>query len=277
MYDPAILIPDDSSKSSKKDNAFLLASVKEIGPQQVWITIPSFHPETSEQEQALTVLADSMMQYKQYDTIIFDVRGNGGGNSYYGEMILKNLYGEPYCNAAFKRMSEKQYVEWRASQGNVDYLKNLLVTLEQKFGQESEITTEFSVIASEMEKNLLAGNHFYRALSGSTEAAEVPVLQNLLHARIIVITDTQCASSCLDFLDQLFALGPVLQVGLATSVDTDYMECRDEKLPSSLVTLHFPIKVFRNRSRKSNQAYVPQIFVQDVYNDDELRRVIFPL
>jgi hypothetical protein len=126
-----------------------------------------------------------------------------------------------------------------------------------------------------MERNLLAGNPFYRALKSSVETAEVPIFENPLRARVVVITDTYCASSCLTFLDELFALGPVLHVGLPTSVDTAYLECRDVVLPSSLVTLHFPIKVFRNRNRKPNQAYVPQIYVDDIYNHDELRKAIF--
>ena len=244
-----------------------------MGPQQVWVTLPSFYPETSEQEAALNNVIDSIGDYKKYDIVIFDVRGNQGGNSYYGTRILKNLYGEEYCNAAFKKLREKQYVEWRVSQGNIDYLKSLLVTLEQKFGL-SEIVTAFSVIVLEMEKNLAAGNPFYRALSESVEAVEFDRSQNPLHARVVVITDGCCASACLDFLDELFALGPVLQVGLPTNVDTNYMECRDEKLPSGYATLHFPIKVFRNGPRESNQAYIPQVVVDDVYDDEKVKKMI---
>ncbi len=272
IYDPVVFGSDDLSKAPKGE--VLLASVKELGPQQVWVTIPSFYPQSTEEEDALKNIISLMPKYKDNKFIIFDVRGNKGGNSHYGTQILENLYGEQYCNACFKRLRAKQYVEWRASQGNIGYLKELLITLEKRFGK-GDVVTEFSVIISEMEKNLIVDNPFYRSLNNSVETAEVPISENHLNARVVVITDSYCASACLDFLDELFVLGPVLQVGLPTNVDTNYLECRDVVLPSSLATLHFPIKVFRNRSRKSNQAHTPQVYVEDIYNDEELKRIIF--
>ena len=52
------------------------------------------------------------------------------------------------------------------------------------------------------------------------------MFQNSLHARVVLINDTYCAGSCLTFMDEVYALD---------------------------ATLHFPIKVFRNRRRKPNE------------------------
>ncbi len=115
---------------------------------------------------------------------------------------------------------------------------------------------------------------FYRRMNSSQESEEVQNIMKALHARMVVITDNYCGSACLGFLDELFALDLVIQIGLATGADTDYMECRDVQLPSSLGTLHFPIKVYRNRARKPNEPYVPHYRVDDIYNDDILEEVI---
>jgi hypothetical protein len=263
---------DYSSKVLKKSSTPVLASIQEKGDRQVWITLPSFYPQHSTEEDALKKVIDSVEKYKNYDVIVFDLRGNGGGNSRYGTLILEKLYGQEYCNACFKKLHAPQYVEWRASQENIEYLKIFLVTLEQKFGKEG--AAGFALVVFEMEKNLAVGNPFYRAMSDSVEATDYLVPQNPLHARVILITDTTCASSSLVFIDEIRAVDIPYQIGLPTNVDTEYLECRDVTLPSGLATLHFPIKVFRNRGRKPNEPYLPDQFVADVYNDEEIQKAI---
>ncbi len=266
-----ISIADYFSKLPK--NPQQKASIKELGINQVWISIPSFYPQTPKEEDCLNNLISSISHYASYDLVIFDVRGNGGGNSYYGSMMLKNLYGEEYYNTTLKKLHDKKYVEWRASQGNIDYLKKLLIKLEKQFGQ-SEIVSVFSDTISGMQKSQLMGNLFYKAMNSSKGTEELHHIRKPLHARIIAITDNYCASACLNFLDELFTLDSVIHIGLATNADTNYMECRDVKLSSSLVTLHFPIKVFRNRIRKPNEVYIPLYHIDDIYNDSVLEEVI---
>lgn len=263
---------DYFSKFPKK-NLKQQATIRELRPNQVWISIPSFYPQTQQEEDALNSIINSISHYAIYNLIVFDVRGNTGGNSYYGSRILKNLYGEEYYNASLKNIHNKKYVEWRTSTGNIKYMKELIIKLEKQFGK-GEIVSVFSDIISGMQRSQLAGNPFYRKMNSSKETEELQNIRKPLHAHIVVITDSYCASACLDFLDELFTLDSVFHIGLATNADTDYMECRDIQLPSSLAILHFPIKVFRNRIRKANEAYVPQCRVDDIYNDIPLKEVI---
>lgn len=81
--------------------------------------------------------------------------------------------------------------------------------------------------------------------------------------RVYVVTDSACASACLDAMDLWKALG-VIQVGRETSADTLYMEVRAERLPSDLVWAVVPTKVYRGRLRGDNEAYRPD----HVYNGD---------
>lgn len=255
-----------------KKNLQQKVAIRELKSNQVWISIPSFYPQTPQEEDAINNLINSIFKYASYELIIFDVRGNSGGNSYYGTRILKNLYSEEYYNASLKNIYNKKYVEWRASKGNIDYLKKFHIKLEKRCGK-NEMTSVFSDIIAEIKKSQLAGNPFYKQVN-SSQKIEYQNIKKPLNAQIVVITDNYCASACLNFLDELFTLDSVLHIGLATNADTDYIECRDIPLSSSLVTLHFPIKVLRNRIRKANEAYVPYYHVDDIYNDSLLQEVI---
>lgn len=74
---------------------------------------------------------------------------------------------------------------------------------------------------------------------------------------VYVLTDWNCASACLDAVDLWQALGAVV-VGRETSADTTYMEVGDGPLPSGLVQVGIPMKVWRGRRRGSNVPQVPR-------------------
>src|SRR5690606_34266356 len=77
-----------------------------------------------------------------------------------------------------------------------------------------------------------------------------------MKARTWVLTDSGCASACLDAVDLLKALGAT-QVGQETSGDTAYMEIREEPLPGGRVVARIPMKVYRGRPRGDNETHVP--------------------
>jgi len=67
-------------------------------------------------------------------------------------------------------------------------------------------------------------------------------------------------SACLDFIDEIKAVDPkALLIGQTTHADTVYMEVRAVDVPSNIGKLQFPIKVYRNRVRGNNVAYVSDI------------------
>jgi hypothetical protein len=51
----------------------------------------------------------------------------------------------------------------------------------------------------------------------------------------------------------------VVHAGQTTGVDTHYMENWGAQLPSGLVTIGYPMKVYRNRRREHNEPYVPHV------------------
>jgi hypothetical protein len=63
----------------------------------------------------------------------------------------------------------------------------------------------------------------------------------------------------------------VVQVGQPTGVDTDYMENWGWPLPSGLSRIGHPMKVYRNRRRANNEAYLPHVR-RDALRDDAALR-----
>jgi hypothetical protein len=80
-------------------------------------------------------------------------------------------------------------------------------------------------------------------------------IESPVTAQIVLVTAGACASACLDFIDILRELAPLIHVGHSTNSDTAYLECRS--VPSKKALLNFPIKVYRNRLRKPYQKYHP--------------------
>jgi hypothetical protein len=93
--------------------------------------------------------------------------------------------------------------------------------------------------------------------------------------KIVLVTSASCFSACLDFLDRMRLHPASVQVGHTTGVDTIYMEAWAQPLPSGLSEISYPMKVYRNRKRKNNEAYAPKVTYDDKLADtDALRKWI---
>jgi hypothetical protein len=79
-----------------------------------------------------------------------------------------------------------------------------------------------------------------------------------VRSSIVVLTSASCFSACLDFLDLMLLHPAVVHAGQTTGVDTHYMENWGMQLASGLASIGYPMKVYRNRRRGHNAAYVPK-------------------
>lgn len=62
-------------------------ALNQITPTTTWITIPTFDP-TQEQQTILENIINELPKHRDNDLIIFDIRGNTGGNSLWGTKII---------------------------------------------------------------------------------------------------------------------------------------------------------------------------------------------
>jgi hypothetical protein len=86
-----------------------------------------------------------------------------------------------------------------------------------------------------------------------------PPAPTRLPGRIVLLTSASCFSACLDFMDRMRLHPAAVHAGQTTGVDTDYMENWGTRLPSGLVAIGYPMKVYRNRRRAHNEAYEPAL------------------
>ncbi len=239
--------------------------LKEFMPKTAWITIPTFNPNNQQQDD-LNKIIEQLPNYRKHKLIIFDLRGNTGGDSYWGTKILEALLGDDYVNEKINNMDKNVYVDWRVSKDNLNYFSDLIKNLKKEFGNNSEGVIQrqklYDAMAIYLKKDipLLCDRDEVSTLSKNN--------QNLCRAKIIVLTDKYTGSASLRFIDELQSLNHSIKLfGQTTGADSLYMQARTIDLPSKLGYLSIPMKVYRNRPRGNNEPYHPDVeFIGDIKN-----------
>jgi len=243
--------------------------VRPSGSNGVWVSIPTFGAQDEKSLNALKQQIADAPNWRKADYIVFDVRGNGGGNSSWGKQILDALYGKEFLDRTTRPRFAGQYVDWRVSADNVKHVRDIVAQITREQGAEAPALPYFTQIAEGMEKALERGEALFHLPDDGDDgpASTSPIPAPLYKGKVILLTDTTCASACLDFSDEVRPLPNATHVGLATSADSVYMEIRGIGLPSGIGWVNLPVKVYRDRPRGHNEPYVPQRPYEGNIND----------
>jgi len=227
------------------------------------------------QENKFNKLLLDLKNIKKCKYIIFDIRNNGGGSTYYAEKILSNLFGERYFNQNIWEKNKNIIIGWRASLDNKNILKNYINIYKEKdliikeklekvyFGIEDKINKKENYF---FEKEF--DDEIYKY---NKDKYYIEKINPNLNLKVIVLINNKVFSAALDFLDYLFAMNlDVLLIGEETSADTIYMECGEEELPSKLGIINIPRKFYIGRKRKNNEKYYPNIY-KNYYEINDLK------
>lgn len=189
--------------------------------------------------------------------LVIDVRGNGGGSSFGGQEIVGKIWGKAFEHATEHRLYGHVSVDWRVSPDNLAHLGEMLEYLkgEHDPAMAFEIK-ELSVLQQKMQSALAQGKPYVRESNDEEDTEKLP--DNPVTGKVFFLTDTHCASACLDFADIVLQMPSVTQVGLPTYADTVYLEVDEKTLPGNMVVLGYPVKVYRGRKRGNNQWYTPK-------------------
>lgn len=227
----------------------------------VWVNVPTFAVRDSVSIAMMHALIDSlqneMTSNRLWRLLVFDLRGNSGGSSAWGDQMAAKVFGEAWIERAREWLFDGVYTEWRVSRDNVEALRGIVRQQEQRHGSDSENARYFRAFTDSMAAALDRGDALVRSEGsrhGVTRPAHVDV-----PGKIVLLTSASCYSACLDFLDRMLLHTAVAQVGQPTGVDTYYMENWGYGLPSGLAQISYPMKVYRNRRRAANHAYEPQV------------------
>jgi hypothetical protein len=203
--------------------------------------------------------------------VVLDVRGNHGGSSHWSQRIAELLWGAGRVEAV---APQPKAIDWRASRGNIDYLKSAGALARTDAHVDQRLLTEFDSTIAGMEAAAARAQPFWHdvPMDGRHPGAGLHSATHTPLPPVYVLTDAACGSACLDAVDLWKALGAI-QVGQETAADTFYMDIRRVSLPSGMSSLWFPMKVFRDRPRGWNVPQTPAFsFEGDMTDTDAIDR-----
>lgn len=223
-------------------------SMEEIEPGAYWVYLSSFNLDGKDLE-AYADLLEKIRHLSLAKTIIFDVRGNGGGSSSYGERILSALLKNriPPDNSEAK-------ATWRVSDLSVKTVSEFALHFKESEGSDGAFYKGLNSFSERMKEAHSMGEKWVEQPNYDVlleEEKGVP-----FSGDVVVLTNEFCSSACLDFVDRVLQIPHAIHLGRTTGADTNYLEVTSLKLPSGAV-MWLPLKVWRNRSRKSNQPHIP--------------------
>lgn len=195
--------------------------------------------------------------------IVFDLRGNGGGNSDWGNRALKALYGEQYG----EQLGEM------ASYGKRLIAAPATVTLFRRFADAPENAAsrqELLGVVQRLESARQQGAPMAvleDATAADNLALGAKVRQRPGGPRLAAIIDRKCFSSCMSFLLQVQAIGDTVVLGEPTLGYSPYGEIAGFKLPSGKGALGIASALYDSR-QATREPFVPDLAYPGNMADD---------
>lgn len=241
----------------------------------IWVDVPTFVVDAKDDVAAMRAMIDGlaaeMKQNRDWKLLVFDLRGNRGGASQWGDELAAAVFGTEWAEAARAWLLSGVHIEWRVSKDNIESLDGIVIQQERRHGKDHPGAAQTRAFADSMRAALAGGQALLRDPRFQTAEAPRPPATPV-PGRVVAVTSASCFSSCLDFLDVLRLHPAVVQVGQTTGVDTTYMESWGQGLPSGLAQISYPMKVYRNRKRKHNEAYTPKVAYEGALADTDALR-----
>jgi hypothetical protein len=230
-----------------------------LAPGKHWVGMPNFNGARS--GAAYEALYPQLAALPKSGWVVFDLRGNGGGNSSWGTRALNALYGDAYAGKLSAAGGASKYLIADANSAAV--LKRYIAA------------PEFASSKAENEEDLAKVEAAMRAgekmalVSGTAGASTMPVLAPRPHGpRIAAVIDRDCFSSCMNFLQRLRAMGDTVVLGEATKGYSPFGEIARHELPSGRGALYIPSALFRT-AEATREPFLPDYPYDGNMADDE--------
>ena len=234
-----------------------LGSFEQLGSGISRLTLPTFYAGEPGFDAVIQAIdqAEKAWSKNTPDTLVIDLRGNGGGASEPGDRVLTAIWGEHAVPALAGRRAKSS--AWRVSKNVLHDLERRRPRIAQHYPTE---LAGYDQLVSGLRNALNHGQSLYVEPAAPT-ADRVSLKAG--PKRVFVITDSSCISACLDFMDRLLEAPHVVQIGQATGWDTIYTEVESISLPSGRGDATVPVQLLQGRYRASHQVYEPSIHLND--------------
>lgn len=242
----------------------------------LWIRAGNFSP-SAEQMQALEAMLKKLAKVSGHHAIVFDARGNGGGNSGVGWRIFEAATGGLKYDETALDMLPQTHALWRVSRPALARVEEAMADQREVYGADSDEAAESVQRVDAYRKALRDGRNWVRQEGGPlltrAEMTRRGAHLQRFDGAVLLLTDSRCVSACLDFADLIEMVPGSVHVGQTTGADAVYIDGGARvRLPSGN-KLVLPLKVWRNRLRGNNQPYVPDVAIDlDGLDDVEIHR-----
>lgn len=242
--------------------------ITQVRPGVHWVHASNFQPKSSKAVARFEQMLDGIRQTGDAQAVVLDVRGNGGGNSMFGNRILLALLTDAILKDDEPQQPQGPRAYWRVSTIALETFEERKARFRETEGTDSEAYHFTLQLASLMQEAASRGQDFVEQPRGNTSHPEFQqdAAQERAHhfsGRLVLVTDAYCASACLDFVSAALRIPGIVHVGSPTGTDTQYTDVGRMALSPNIM-FGFPLKVWKNHGRqdKEGRPYVPQ-FVFD--------------
>lgn len=276
-YDSAII---EKSQQWRRA-AYKFPAAHEFSPQFLWVAASDFQLYSTEAYQHQQQLLRDLEGAGDTALVVFDLRGNNGGSSVIGHSLLKAFFGEEnydFLKYEYAAKLPDVDAQFRAS-WNLYWSYDFMLKKQKANQGENDETVKFLqdfLIA--LKKSLDAHENFFWQSTVSTDVipakeitASVPAWK--FKGPVFVLTDQDCVSACLDFVDMIKLIPGSVHLGQPTNADTVYTQVAPmwHEYQKEALSFFVPVKKYNKRLRVDNQAYVPDVIYEgDITNDQQV-------
>lgn len=258
-----------------RDRSARAANAFDVRDGVLWVRAGNFDlRENSTDLEALDAMIAGLQRVSAPDTIVFDARGNRGGDSGIGDRIFDAATGGLDFDQTDLDSLPRTFAQWRVSPYLVDYLDRGLRDVAGLYGADSPRVAHDRAFRDRVAAALARGEPWVEQDAGRRiTRADVAARGGRLRrfdGQVVLLTDSDCVSACLDFADVVLRVPGVVHVGETTGADSLYMVGSRSRLPSGN-GLALPVKVWRGRLRGNDESLVPDVPVDLRGTEGEVR------
>lgn len=246
------------AKSITQPDARHRFKVEMIG-NGVWIRIPTFYL-SKEESVFYTGMLSRLKELAKEDYIIFDLRGNRGGATKWARPIIRNLWGDDYLKSLGQNHDY-----------NNGWIKKVRVSKRNFFKFKKTAN------ASEIKKfaTALKNNDDFFEKKWKIYDEDINLYSNKdsspFRAKIFVLTDHFCRSTCWSFVNEIMEIPKVVHIGLPTSIQTTSSFADQLRSPDEQFDFFYPTEIRIYPNRNLGTELVPsEIFQGNIRNEQEV-------
>jgi hypothetical protein len=247
----------------------------------LWVRAANFTLRPGSGDQAeLEILIRQLEAAAPARAIVFDARGNRGGDSGIGDQIFQAATGGLDLDGESINSLPRYYAQWRVSDYLIRYLTKSLEEIRALYGHASARVAADEqfferVVVARGKGQPWVDQDAGRRITRRDVAARGGRLRRPV-GHVLLLTDAGCVSACLDFADTVLQVPGSMHVGEKTGADSVYMVGSWSRLPSGN-KLVLPVKVWRNRVRGNNEPLEPDVEVKLDRDEASIRAEVLSL